>query len=280
MSNNKHLGHTARKRFGQNFLHDDYVIDKIVSAIGPKNGQNLIEIGPGLGALTEPVADLVDHLTVVELDRDLAKRLRAHPFIQDKLTVVEQDALKFDFSQLMQNEDGNAMPKLRVFGNLPYNISTPLMFHLFEFCEHIEDMHFMLQLEVVKRLCAASGDKLYGRLSVMAQYYCSAVPVVMVPPSAFKPPPKVDSAVVRLVPHASPKYDVKSVDVLQQVVTAAFNQRRKTIRNSLKNLLDESQITTLDISPEIRAEKLTLEEFARLANAVFENQQHDPSTAD
>jgi len=280
---NKHLGHTARKRFGQNFLHDDYIIDKIVSAIAPKSGQNLVEIGPGLGALTEPVAELVDHLTVVELDRDLAKRLREHPFIQNKLEVVEQDALKFDFSLLAKNgaeQDDAQAGKLRVFGNLPYNISTPLMFHLFEHCAYIQDMHFMLQNEVVKRLCAASGDKLYGRLSVMAQYYCSAVPVVMVPPSAFKPAPKVDSAVVRLVPHSKPIVDVASVDMLQKVVTTAFNQRRKTIRNSLRSLLDEAQIVALDISPEIRAEKLTIAEFARLANAVFENTQNESSHPD
>lgn len=270
---NKHLGHTARKRFGQNFLHDDYVIDKIVSAIRPQNGQNIVEIGPGLGALTEPVAELVDKFTVVELDRDLAKRLREHPFIRDKLNVVEQDALKFDFASLI--DTNNPDSKLRIFGNLPYNISTPLMFHLFSFCEHIDDMHFMLQYEVVKRLCAGSGDKLYGRLSVMAQYYCSATPVVMVPPSAFKPAPKVDSAVVRIVPHKTPIVSLKSVDTLQQVVTAAFNQRRKTIRNSLKNLLDQSQITTLDINPEVRAEQLTLAEFARLADAVFENSNNE-----
>jgi 16S rRNA (adenine1518-N6/adenine1519-N6)-dimethyltransferase len=270
---NKHLGHTARKRFGQNFLHDDYIIDKIVSAIGPKKDDNIVEIGPGLGALTEPVAELVDHFTVIELDRDLAARLRSHPFIRDKLTVVEQDALKFDFSQLHLTDK-----KIRVFGNLPYNISTPLMFHLFKYAQHIQDMHFMLQHEVVKRLCATSGDKLYGRLSVMAQYYCSAIPVVMVPPSAFKPAPKVDSAVVRLTPRTSPLYDVLSVDSLQTVVTSAFNQRRKTIRNSLKNLLDEQQITTLDINPEHRAEKLTLQEFARLANFVHEKSIHEPSS--
>lgn len=266
----KHLGHTAKKRFGQNFLHDDYIIDKIVSAIGPKKEDNLIEIGPGLGALTEPVAELVDHLTVVELDRDLAARLRTHPFLNSKLTVVEQDALKYDFAQLA--ESGK---KIRVFGNLPYNISTPLMFHLFKYCEHIQDMHFMLQHEVVKRLCAGSGDKLYGRLSVMAQYYCNAVPVVMVPPSAFKPAPKVDSAVVRLTPHKEPIVRLQSIESLQTVVSAAFNQRRKTIRNSLKNLLDEQQIITLDINPEYRAEKLTLEEFARLADVVHEKSTYE-----
>ena len=268
----KHLGHTAKKRFGQNFLHDDYIIDKIVSAIGPKKEDKLVEIGPGLGALTEPVAELVDHFTVVELDRDLAARLKTHPFLSKKLDVVEQDALKFDFGQLA--EPGK---KIRVFGNLPYNISTPLMFHLFKYCEHIQDMHFMLQYEVVKRLCADSGDKLYGRLSVMAQYYCSAVPVVMVPPSAFKPAPKVDSAVVRLTPHQAPKVKLKSIESLQTVVTAAFNQRRKTIRNSLKNLLDEQQIITLDINPEYRAEKLTLEEFAKLADVVHEKSIYESS---
>lgn len=266
----KHLGHTARKRFGQNFLHDDYIIDKIVSAIAPKQEDNLVEIGPGLGALTEPVAEIVDHFTVVELDRDLAARLRTHPFLNKKLTIVEQDALKFDFGQLCESGQ-----KLRVFGNLPYNISTPLMFHLFKFSEHIQDMHFMLQHEVVKRLCATHGDKLYGRLSVMAQYYCSAVPVVMVPPSAFKPAPKVDSTVVRLTPHRQPRVPLKSIESLQLVVTAAFNQRRKTIRNSLKNLLDEQQIITLNINPESRAEKLSLEEFAKLADVVHEKSTYE-----
>ncbi len=267
---NKHLGHTARKRFGQNFLHDDYIIDKIISAIAPKNNQLLVEIGPGLGALTEPVAELVDHFTVIELDRDLAKRLKEHPFINQKLDIIEHDALKYDFSQLRTGDN-----KLRIFGNLPYNISTPLMFHLFKYCEHIEDMHFMLQHEVVKRLCATHSDKQYGRLSVMAQYYCSAVPVVMVPPSAFKPAPKVDSAVVRLRPHKTPRVNVHSVDTLQTVVTAAFNQRRKTIRNSLKNLLNEQQIIVLEIDPDIRAEKLSIEDFAKLANSVYENSTHE-----
>lgn len=267
---NKHLGHTARKRFGQNFLHDQFVIDKIVAAINPQCGQNLIEIGPGLGALTEPVCEQTDKLTVVELDRDLAKRLRSHPFIQDKLNVIEQDALKFDFATQYSEQKG----KLRVFGNLPYNISTPLMFHLFTYANVVQDMHFMLQHEVVKRLCATSGDKLYGKLSVMAQYYCSATPVVMVPPSAFKPPPKVDSAVVRLVPHQTPPVDVEDLPTLQEVVSSAFNQRRKTIRNSLKNLLDAQQITNLDISPTSRAEQLTLAEFARVANFVYESNKN------
>ncbi|WP_412972291.1 16S rRNA (adenine(1518)-N(6)/adenine(1519)-N(6))-dimethyltransferase RsmA [Glaciecola sp. MF2-115] len=259
----KHLGHTARKRFGQNFLHDQYVIDQIVSAINPKTGENLVEIGPGLGALTEPVADELEHLTVVELDRDLAKRLREHPFLNKKLTIIEADALKFDFASLVKEDS-----ELRIFGNLPYNISTPLMFHLFSFTNKVKDMHFMLQNEVVKRLCATHGDKLYGRLSVMAQYYCQATPVVAVPPSAFKPAPKVDSAVVRLIPHTTPPAQVDSIDRLQQVVTTAFNQRRKTIRNSLKDLMNQDEIEALGIKADLRAEALSLQDFALLANFV------------
>ena len=262
-----HLGHTARKRFGQNFLHDDYVIGQIVSAINPQHEQNLVEIGPGLGALTDPVCDEVEALTVIELDRDLAKRLREHPFNGDKLTVIEQDAMTMDFTELAKT-----MPVkdkgLRVFGNLPYNISTPLMFHLFSHAACVDDMHFMLQKEVVNRLAAGHGSKSYGRLSVMAQYYCKVMPVLNVPPGAFKPPPKVDSAVVRLIPHKTPPVDVVSVATLERVCAQAFNQRRKTIRNSLKESLTEAQISALGISPTVRAEVLSLQDFATIANAV------------
>ncbi|AMJ73372.1 MULTISPECIES: 16S rRNA (adenine(1518)-N(6)/adenine(1519)-N(6))-dimethyltransferase RsmA [Alteromonas] len=262
-----HLGHTARKRFGQNFLHDDYVIGQIVSAINPQHEQNLVEIGPGLGALTDPVCDEVEALTVIELDRDLAKRLREHPFNGDKLTVIEQDAMTMDFTELAKT-----MPVkdkgLRVFGNLPYNISTPLMFHLFSHAACVDDMHFMLQKEVVNRLAAGHGSKSYGRLSVMAQYYCKVMPVLNVPPGAFKPPPKVDSAVVRLIPHKTPPVDVVSVATLERVCAQAFNQRRKTIRNSLKESLTEAQISELGINPTVRAEVLSLQDFATIANAV------------
>tara|TARA_A200000113_G_scaffold193356_1_gene182901 strand:- start:76 stop:903 length:828 start_codon:yes stop_codon:yes gene_type:complete len=262
-----HLGHTARKRFGQNFLHDEYVIGKIVAAISPQNQQNLVEIGPGLGALTDPVCEDVNALTVIELDRDLAKRLRHHPFNGGKLTVIEQDAMTMDFGALRKD-----MPfpeqKLRVFGNLPYNISTPLMFHLFDHASSIEDMHFMLQKEVVNRLAAGPGSKNYGRLSVMAQYYCHVIPVLNVPPGAFKPAPKVDSAVVRLVPHQAAPVEVESVNTLERVCAQAFNQRRKTIRNSLKDALTESEITALGLDPTCRAEVLSLNDFATLANAV------------
>jgi 16S rRNA (adenine1518-N6/adenine1519-N6)-dimethyltransferase len=263
----QHLGHTARKRFGQNFLHDQFVINQIVSAIHPQSGQNIVEIGPGLGALTEPVCELVDKLTVVELDRDLAARLRSHPFIGKKLNIIEADALKFDFSQLLTDDK-----PLRVFGNLPYNISTPLMFHLFSFAEKVLDMHFMLQLEVVNRLAAQPGNKNYGRLSVMAQYHCQIMPVLHVPPSAFQPAPKVDSAVVRLIPHQQKTVLVKNEALFNQVCALAFNQRRKTIRNSLKDVLSEEELVALDIDPQLRAENLTLAQYACLANAVADKE--------
>ncbi|WP_293748891.1 16S rRNA (adenine(1518)-N(6)/adenine(1519)-N(6))-dimethyltransferase RsmA [uncultured Paraglaciecola sp.] len=259
----QHLGHTARKRFGQNFLHDNYVIDQIVTAIGPQKDQHMVEIGPGLGALTEPVCELVDALTVIELDRDLAARLRTHPFIASKLTIVEADALKYDFSQLLSDDK-----PLRIFGNLPYNISTPLMFHLFSFANKVQDMHFMLQKEVVNRLAASPGNKSYGRLSVMAQYHCQIIPVLQVPPGAFNPPPKVDSAVVRLVPHQKKPVTLINEDTLHTVCAQAFNQRRKTIRNSLKESVSEKQLIDLDINPELRAENLSLEQYAKIANAV------------
>ncbi|GAA0859147.1 16S rRNA (adenine(1518)-N(6)/adenine(1519)-N(6))-dimethyltransferase RsmA [Aliiglaciecola litoralis] len=259
----QHLGHTARKRFGQNFLHDPYIIDQIVSAIRPVEGENIVEIGPGLAALTEPVCELISKLNVVELDRDLAQRLKTHPFLSSKLNVIEADALKYDFNQLCDQDH-----PLRVFGNLPYNISTPLMFHLFTFTTKIKDMHFMLQKEVVNRLAASAGSKNYGRLSVMAQYHCQITPVLHVPPGAFNPPPKVDSAVVRLIPHQVKPVTVISEQKLNQVCAEAFNQRRKTIRNSLSKSINEQQLVSLDINPELRAEKLSLADFARIADFV------------
>ena len=263
MNNRVHQGHFARKRFGQNFLHDDYIIESIVAAIQPKPDQALVEIGPGLAALTIPVSKHVDHLTVVEIDRDLASRLIENPFLKDKVTVIEQDALTFDFNQLSEQ-----MGKpLRVFGNLPYNISTPLMFHLFEFANTITDMHFMLQKEVVTRLVAAPNSKDYGRLSVMAQYYCQIIPVLEVPPTSFKPAPKVDSAVVKLIPYQQKPHPVNDVKILSRVTTEAFNQRRKTIRNSLSNMFTAEQLVQLNIDPNLRAENLTVEQYCQLANA-------------
>jgi dimethyladenosine transferase len=221
----------------------------------------MVEIGPGLGALTEPVADNIEKLHVVELDRDLAERLRHHPRLQHKLQIHEADAMKFDFSTL--KEEGKP---LRIFGNLPYNISTPLMFHLFSFSEQIADMHFMLQKEVVDRLAAGPGSKTYGKLSVMAQYYCQIIPVLHVGPGAFKPAPKVDSAVVRLVPHANRQCQATSVEDLQRVCSEAFNQRRKTIRNNMGNFITAEELTSLGIDPNLRPENLTLEQFVTIAN--------------
>ncbi|WP_153913563.1 16S rRNA (adenine(1518)-N(6)/adenine(1519)-N(6))-dimethyltransferase RsmA [Shewanella sp. TC10] len=263
MSNKVHLGHTARKRFGQNFLTDESVISRIVGAISPDNDHVMVEIGPGLGALTEPVAEAVDNLTVVELDKDLVERLQAHPVLKDKLTINQGDALNFDFSQLQQ--DGK---KMKVFGNLPYNISTPLMFHLFEFAEIIETMHFMLQKEVVLRLSASPGTKAYGRLTVMAQYFCKVVPVLEVPPESFKPAPKVDSAVVRLLPYDVKPYPCKDVNVLRHLCTTAFNMRRKTLRNNLKQMITDEEFTQLNIDSTLRPEQISVEQYVALANLV------------
>lgn len=262
MNNRVHQGHFARKRFGQNFLHDDYIIESIVAAIQPKADQALVEIGPGLAALTVPVSKYVDHLTVVEIDRDLASRLIDNPLLKNKLTVIEQDALTFDFNELKQQLG----KPLRVFGNLPYNISTPLMFHLFEYANIITDMHFMLQKEVVTRLVAAPNSKDYGRLSVMAQYFCQIIPVLEVPPTSFKPAPKVDSAVVKLIPYKEKPYQVNDVKILSRVTTEAFNQRRKTIRNSLSNMFTVEQLVELNIDPNLRAENITVQQYCQLAN--------------
>jgi 16S rRNA (adenine1518-N6/adenine1519-N6)-dimethyltransferase len=266
MTDKVHLGHRARKRFGQNFLFDEMIIGKIVSAIDPQPADNLVEIGPGLGAITEPVAELSGHLTVVELDKDLAQRLIEHPFLGPKLTVNQGDAMTFDFASLVNDEK-----KLKVFGNLPYNISTPLLFHLFEFADHIEHMHFMLQKEVVKRMVAEPGSKTFGRLSVMTQYYCHAMPVIEVPPECFKPAPKVDSAVIRLIPKKPEQRTAKSVKILNNVCLEAFNQRRKTLRNSLSNLLTAEELTSIGIDITMRAERLSLQQFIDIANWIYDN---------
>lgn len=266
MSKNSHLGHQAKKRFGQNFLHNDAIISNIVDAINPEPEDNLIEIGPGLGALTEPVVDRAGHLSVVELDRDLAHRLRHHPFLAPKLTIYEEDALKFNFAQLVKDDK-----PLRIFGNLPYNISTPLIFHLLTFKDKVKDMHFMLQKEVVERMASGENCKAYGRLSIMTQYQCQVVPVMEIGPEAFKPAPKVDSAIVRLIPHKTIKNPVKDINALNQVCLAAFNQRRKTIRNSFKKLINAEQFLSLDIDASLRPENLALADFIKLANFVTDN---------
>jgi len=273
MSSKSHLGHQAKKRFGQNFLHDEAVICKIVDAINPEPGENLVEIGPGLAALTEPVVERAGKLSVIELDRDLAHRLRHHPFLAPHLTIYENDALQFDFAQLYSPEQ-----PLRIFGNLPYNISTPLIFHLLTFNNQVQDMHFMLQKEVVERMAASPNCKAYGRLSIMTQYQCQVIPVMEIGPEAFNPAPKVDSAIVRLIPHQQIKHPVKDITMLNKVCLAAFNQRRKTIRNSFKKLLTVNEIENLGIDAGIRPENLTPDEYIIIANYLSEQPPQNEHT--
>ena len=256
--------HRARKRFGQNFLHDRYIIGKIIAAINPQPDDAVVEIGPGLGAITRPLLNQLNRLTVVELDRDLAARLRAEFPAPSKVVVIEADALKTDFAALTTQTH-----PLRVVGNLPYNISTPLMFHLLTFKQQIRDMHFMLQKEVVERLASAPNCKSYGKLSVMIQYHCQVAKLIDVPPGAFNPPPKVDSAVVRLIPK-SPSLPANDIHHLDRLVSVCFQQRRKTLRNSVKVLL-AGQPTPTDLGIDLarRPETLTVNEFVSLSNQLI-----------
>ncbi|MHC9511476.1 16S rRNA (adenine(1518)-N(6)/adenine(1519)-N(6))-dimethyltransferase RsmA [Kangiella sp. M94] len=259
-------GHQARKRFGQNFLSDNHYIQRIVESIAAQADDRLVEIGPGLGAITEHLVNKVAELHVVELDRDLIPRLE-QKFGQCKnFTIHHHDALKFDFSQLADTS------QIRIVGNLPYNISTPLIFHLLNQRESIKDMFFMLQKEVVERICAQPGTGSYGRLSVMVQYYCQADLLFLVPPGAFQPPPKVESAIVRLQPHDTLPFPVQDEKLLNHIVTAAFGQRRKTLRNSLKNFIDAEGLEQLGIKPTERAEQLSLQQFVDICRKVESDQ--------
>lgn len=257
------MNHRPRKRFGQNFLHDQNVIRGIVAAIHPLPGERLVEIGPGLGALTTPLLAALGEMDAVELDRDLIPKLEQQFATAGTLRIHNADALKFNFCSLAENGE----EKLRVVGNLPYNISTPLIFHLLEQSRCIGDMHFMLQKEVVNRLAANPGGGDYGRLSIMVQYHCRVEKLFTVPPGAFNPPPKVDSAIVRLTPYAQLPYPARDEKKLAQLVTKAFNQRRKTLRNNMKGLLDAAAIEALGIDPGCRPETLSLEQFVALANS-------------
>jgi 16S rRNA (adenine1518-N6/adenine1519-N6)-dimethyltransferase len=251
--------HQARKRFGQNFLHDQGVVDHILAHAHPCPGQHWVEVGPGLGALTQPLLQTGIRLDVIELDRDLVKYLQHRFSTNPNLTIHSGDALQFDFSSLRLEDE-----KLRIIGNLPYNISTPLLFHLLENSHCIEDMYFMLQKEVVERICAESGSKKYGRLSVMMQYYCAAEWLFDVAPESFDPIPQVVSAIVKLSPYQQPPVDIGDLSRFKQLVAQAFSQRRKTIRNSLKNLIDDQSMLAMDIDPNLRAEALSLTQFALL----------------
>lgn len=259
-------GHRARKRFGQNFLQDEMVIDAIVEAIAPQPGDPIVEIGPGLAALTRPVAARAGHLHVVELDRDLAARLEGSAEFAGKLTVHRADALKYDFAAL----SAELGKPLRVFGNLPYNISTPLIFHLLSHLNCISDMHFMLQKEVVERMAAEPGSKAFGRLTVMIQQACKVIPVIEVPPQAFNPAPKVDSAVVRLEPYSKSPWPVIDRAMLNHVCHTAFHQRRKTMRNNMKELMSIEELEQLGIDPTVRPETLTVADIVNMANYLSE----------
>jgi 16S rRNA (adenine1518-N6/adenine1519-N6)-dimethyltransferase len=253
-----HAFNKPRKRFGQHFLHDPHVITRIIQAIRPQTNDQLIEIGPGRGALTLPLLEHVRQLAIIEIDRDLVQWWQTQH--HDNLIIHAQDALKIDYCHLQSD----AQHKLRIVGNLPYNISTPILFHLFEYLTCIQDMHFMLQKEVVDRMSAAAGDPDYGRLSVMVQFYCEVEKLFDVGAGAFKPPPKVESSIVRLTPHAPGKYAVDE-HVLQKLVSQAFSQRRKTLRNSLKAWFSADQIQAIGIDPGIRPEQLDLAAFIKLA---------------
>ncbi|WP_376693863.1 16S rRNA (adenine(1518)-N(6)/adenine(1519)-N(6))-dimethyltransferase RsmA [Wenzhouxiangella sp. EGI_FJ10409] len=263
--------HRPRKRFGQHFLHDAGIIGKLVSVIRPKQADHIIEIGPGEGVLTGPLLDAGARVTVIELDRDLAAALPERLGFPERLEVIQADVLAVDLAAL-------AGAGMRVVGNLPYNISTPIMFHLFGWRDVITDMHFMLQKEVVDRLVAGPGSKQYGRLSVMASFHCRMERLFNVPPGAFRPPPKVDSAIIRMIPKALDDNMLARLPQLEDVVRHAFGQRRKTLRNALKGLLDEKAIESAGIDPTARAETVPLEGFLTLADQLTSQPANQPTS--
>jgi 16S rRNA (adenine1518-N6/adenine1519-N6)-dimethyltransferase len=251
------MKHVPRRRFGQNFLVDRGIISAIVSAIDPRPGDTVVEIGPGLGAISEPLLARLDHLHVVEIDRDLIARLKKQ-YPPARMTIHEGDALAFDFASIGRD--------LRLVGNLPYNISTPLLFHLADHVGIVRDMHFMLQKEVVERMVAVPGGSDFGRLSVMLQYRFHIERLIDVPPESFDPPPRVQSAVVRLIPRDVSELNAKSQEKLAQVVQTAFSQRRKMLRNTLKGTLSDAGFAELGIVPTCRPEDVSVADYVRIAN--------------
>ena len=259
--------HRPRKRFGQNFLCDPHIIGRIVDAVAPRPCDHLLEIGPGQGAITAPLIQACPQLQVIEIDRDLIAQLLAQFANYPAFTLHREDALKFDFARLFSEKP------LRIVGNLPYNISTPLIFHLLSYVEKhascIGDMHFMLQKEVVQRLSASPGDKHYGRLSVMVQYYCVVESLFTVPPGAFTPRPKVESAIVRLVPHQTLPNCATDIEHFRHLVNTAFQQRRKTLRNTLKHFINPKEMDKLPIDSRLRPETLSVADFVDLSYACI-----------
>ncbi|HSI37553.1 MAG TPA: 16S rRNA (adenine(1518)-N(6)/adenine(1519)-N(6))-dimethyltransferase RsmA [Methylotenera sp.] len=258
------MKHIAKKRFGQNFLTDQSIISSLVEAISPKADDLMVEIGPGLGALTKPLLRKLNLLHVVEVDRDIISWMQ-NEYSKNSIQIHNADALKFDFCSLGEN--------VRVVGNLPYNISTPILFHLLDNVSHITDMHFMLQKEVVERMVAEPSTPAYGRLSVMLQYSLQMEYLFTVPPEAFDPAPKVESAFVRCVPHSILPYVAHDEKLFYQVVLAAFGQRRKTLRNTLKNILNDAGFSQLGIDSQLRAENLHVADFVTITNYLFNNTQ-------
>lgn len=256
------MKHKARKRFGQNFLTDDRVIQRIVEVINPRDDQLMLEIGPGQAALTAPLADSGVELHLVELDRDLVALLAGRFEHHANVFLHEADALKVDFSSLTGNRP------FRLVGNLPYNISTPLLFHVLQWSDLIVDMHFMLQQEVVNRMAAEPGTKAWGRLSIMCQYRCQVTPLFVVRSESFSPPPRVQSAIVRLVPHRQPPVQIDSLPAFDRLVSQAFSMRRKTLRNCMRDLIGTEQIEAAGIDPTVRPETLSLQQFAKLSNLM------------
>ncbi|HET8941011.1 MAG TPA: 16S rRNA (adenine(1518)-N(6)/adenine(1519)-N(6))-dimethyltransferase RsmA [Rudaea sp.] len=257
-----HHEHAPRKRFGQHFLRDAAILQRIVELVAPRADDRLVEIGPGEGALTLPLLKAAGKLTAIELDRDLIEPLRSRAQPIGDLTIVNADVLTVDFSTLAQGSP------LRLIGNLPYNISTPILFHCLDHANAIADMHFMLQKEVVERMAAAPGSKIYGRLSVMLQLRCRVEPLLHVPPGAFRPPPKVDSAVVRLTPLPPNQLPNCDMALLERIVRAAFGQRRKTLSNALSQIASPAEIQSADIDPRARAEQLPPQAFVALARRL------------
>ncbi len=258
----------AKKSLGQHFLHDRGVVDKLVMAIDPRPGDRIVEIGPGQGALTFPLLDRHGALTAIEFDRDLLEPLTAAAKSHGELALINSDVMNVDFTAL-----ADGIP-FRLVGNLPYNLSSPILFHALDHAAVVRDMHFMLQKEVVDRMAAGPGSKVYGRLSVMLQAYCTVTALFMVPPGAFRPPPKVDSAVVRLVPHPPGQIGIDNPRRFADIVRAAFGQRRKTLRNALSSVCTAEEIVRAGIDPQSRAEQLAVTDFIALANLAA-----DPAAA-
>ena len=265
------MTHRPRKRFGQNFLHDEQVIERIIACIAPKSSDLLIEIGPGQAALTHHVLESGAELHLVEIDRDLVVKVQDQFADNDNVTIHACDALQANFPELTGGRP------FRLVGNLPYNISTPLIFHLLQWHEYIVDMHFMLQKEVVERMAADAGSRAYGRLSVMTRYRCDVTALFDVRPESFTPVPAVWSSIVRLQPLKAPTVDAGSSQDLERVVLAAFSQRRKTIRNSLRSLFTAAQISAAGIDPACRAEQLSLSQFATLARTLSYHEDEQPN---